>query len=312
MAPIMLRRSTCRTFFILLFASGSVLLAGQKDMVPNTCFLYARVSIDEPVDLLLAAGFSKSLHQVLAQKFPAINLCMDSCRDSCSHLPLLKLQVSYKKNQDTAKNLGEIIVTSKNIMRYQKKKGSRITPLHEMQLITSFPVPAGADITGLYMIVAEKIVENVRQEALCEVKISVNPAGAHFFIDSNFTGTSPKTILLPPGTYDVRASASGYLPFSSDLDVQSSGITLFDAKLVKRRFYHSRYIYFFELFGAAAASSFAGEWYYYNRYRSFGERDFNERPDIFKNTFDTAKKFQYAGCTLLGLTGASLCLSFFF
>ena len=264
------------------------------------------------IDSLLSPGFSKSLLQVLSQKFPTINLCMDSCIDSCNHLPMLKLQVSYKKLRDSTKNIGEFVVTSKNIIRYQKKKGAQITQLHDMPLITSFPVPESTDISGLYMIVAEKIVENVRQEALCEVKVSVAPSGSHFFIDSAFTGESPKTILLPPGTYSVRAISPGYLPLSSDLDVQPSGITLFDARLVKRRFYHSRCMLFVELFGAATAASFAGEWYFYKQYHALGEQDFITRPDQFKRTFDIAKNFEYAGCALLCMTGTSLCFSFLF
>jgi hypothetical protein len=297
---------------IFFFTGSAVLYAGQKSVISNTCFLSARVSIAESVDSLLIRGFSKSLGQVLAQKFPTINLCMDTCIDSCSHLPMLKLHVSYKKLVDTAINLGEIIVTSKNIIRYQKKRGAQITQLHDMQLITSFQIPTGADLSGLYMIVAEKIVENVRQEALCEVKISAKPSGSQFFIDSTFTGTAPKTILLPPGSYSIRATAPGFLPFSSDLEVQPSGITIFDARLIKRRFYHSRWMYGVELFGAAAAASFAGEWYFNNRYHALGEQDFITRPDHFKKTFDTAKNLEYAGYTLLGLAGTSLCFSFFF
>jgi hypothetical protein len=306
-------RPFCTTSLcVLTLICCDSLLAGQKSPVSNTCFLSARVSMAQSLDSLLLSGFSKSLLQVLAQKFPAINLCMDTCKDSCGHLPLLKLQVSFKKPQDTLKTMGEILVTSKNIIRYQKKQGAQITQLYDMRLITSFQIPAGTDISGLYLIVAEKIVENVRQQALCEVKISAKPSGSQFFIDSSFTGISPKTVLLPPGTYSVRATAPGYLPFISDLDVQPSGITLFDARLVKRRFYHSRCMLFVELFGAAAAASFAGEWYYNGRYHALGEDDFHSQPELFGKTFNAAKRLEYAGFTLLGLSGSCLCFSFFF
>ena len=54
------------------------------------------------------------------------------------------------------------------------------------------------------------------------------------------------------------------------------------------------------------------EWYLYDQYSKLNESDFRGRPGEFEKRFDRAKNFEYTGITLLGLTSASLMITFFY
>lgn len=284
----------------------------KKTVSAQPCIVKVWTSIDPAIDSLLNNGFSRSLTQILAQKFQNINLCVDPDSGGRTDLPVLKLRIRYKHSQETNNGHDELFVTSQNSVRSANNHLTKITQQIDTQFITSIQIPQAGELSGFYLVAAEKIVENIRQEALCEVKISTKPSEAQFSIDSTISGTSPKTMLLPPGSYRFSTSFPGYLPYSTSLEVQAASITKFDCTLKKRRFYHSRFMTFVELFGIAAAASFAAESYFHDQYHRLGKQDFLSDPDKFKRTFNRAKGCEYAGYTLLGMTGSALVLTFLF
>jgi hypothetical protein len=275
----------------------------------QTCLLSVRIEIDTLIDRVLIAHFGASLFGALEQKFTNINLCVDTCRSGCveSGHGGVDLHIGYEPMEDSTIYSGSIVVT------FEKTGGGK-TPEHDgNQVLTMFQVPMGIDRDGLYMVVAEKIVENIRREVLGEVKVGSLPQGAFFIIDSTLgQNKAPKTILLPPGIYTLEARLPKYLPYRREINVSAPGVTELTIELTKRRFYHSRYMPLFYIFGAATAGAFGCEWYSYDQYSKLNESDFRERPGEFEKRFDRAKKFEYTGFALLGLTSASFALTFFF
>ena len=275
----------------------------------QTCLLGVRIEIDTLIDRVLVAHFRASLFGALEQKFTNINLCVDTCRSGCveSGHGGVDLKIGYEPEEDSTIYCGSIVVT------FEKTGGEENTEHDGNQVLTLFQVPAGIDRDGLYMVVAEKIVENIRREVLGEVKVGSLPQGAFFTIDSTLgRNKAPKTLLLPPGTYTVEARLPKYLPYRRAINVSAPGVTELTIELTKRRFYHSRYMPMLYIFGAAAAGAFGCEWYLYDQYSKLNESDFRGRPGEFEKRFDRAKNFEYTGITLLGLTSASLMITFFY
>ncbi|MBN2036521.1 MAG: PEGA domain-containing protein [Chitinispirillaceae bacterium] len=281
----------------------------EKTEVIPSCLLTVRMEIDPVMDTLLTEGFSRSLGNALEQKFVNIKLCVDTCRSGCvqSGHGALDLSIRYEGEEDTTIYNGSIIVN------FKKREGSKTDEGDGSQVLTLFQVPSGIDRGGLYMVVAEKIVENVRREVLGEVKVTTVPEGASFILDSTLgENRSPKTLLLPPATYTLEAWLPRYLPYRGEVRVSVPGITEVHIKLTKRRFYHSRYMPLFYVLSTATISAFAAEWYFYKEYSKLGENDFFNRPREFEKRFNRAQRFEYAAVSLLGLTGVCFAVTFFF
>lgn len=271
------------------------------------CLLGVHIEIDPLIDSVLITNFSTALYGALEQKFTNINLCVDTDRNGESDHGGVDLNIGYEPEEDSTIYTGSIVVTF-------EKTGEEEKPEHGgNQVLTLFQVPTGIDRGGLYMVVAEKIVENIRREVLGEVKVSSIPQGAYFTIDSTLgQSRAPKTLLLPPGDYSVKARLPKYLLYNREINVTAPGVTELTIELTKRRFYHSRYIPMLYIFGTATAGAFGCEWYIYDQYSKLNEEDFRNRPEEFGKRFDRAKRFEYTGFVLLGLTSASFALTFFF
>jgi hypothetical protein len=297
--------------FMTLGAAFRVSGAELKKSGPSakTCLLGVHIEIDTLIDRVLIAHFGASLFEALEQKFTNINLCVDTCGSGCveSGHGGVDLKIGYEPEEDSTIYSGSIVVTF-------ERTGSKENSEHDgNQVLTLFQVPMGIDRDGLYMVVAEKIVENIRREVLGEVKVRTLPQGAFFIIDSTLgRNKAPKTILLPPGTYTIEARLPKYLPYRREINVSAPGVTELTIELIKRRFYHSRFMPVLYCFGAATAGAFGCEWYFYDQYSKLNESDFRGRPGEFEKRFDRAKNFEYTGFALLGLTSASFAITVFF
>jgi hypothetical protein len=298
-------------FFAFLTLGTAVRVSGAELKKPELsspgCLLWMHIEIDPMIDSVLIDRFSTSLYGALEQKFTNINLCVSADRGETGSHGGVDLNIGYEPEEDTTIYSGSIVVTF-------EKTGEKEKAEHDgNQVLTLFQVPTGIDRDGLYMVVAEKIVENIRREVLGEVKVSSLPPGAFFTIDSTLgQNRAPKTLLLPPGTYTVEARLPKYLVYSREINVSAPGVTEVTVELTKRRFYHSRYMPMLCIFCVATVGAFGCEWYLYNQYSKLNEEDFRNRPEEFGRRFDRAKRFEYAGYALLGLTSASFALTFFF
>ncbi|MBN1128999.1 MAG: PEGA domain-containing protein [Chitinispirillaceae bacterium] len=301
---------TFLTLSVLSALNGALAAPGKKAPEPAAhCLLRVAIHIDPAIDSALVPNFSRSLYGALEQKFTNINLCVATAIDK--NAPAghegVDLRIGYEAMEDRSMYHGSIVV-------YFKKTGDEHAANDETnQVLTLFQIPAGIDRDGLYMVVAEKIVENVRREVLGEVKVTILPEGAFFILDSALgRNRSPKTLLLLPGTYTLRAWLPKYVPYHQEIKVTAPGVTDVKATLKRRYFYHSRYLPLALFFGAASAGAFTAEHYYFRQYMQLGEDDFINQPEKFQNLFDRAKSFEFTGYTLLGLAAAGITVTFFF
>jgi hypothetical protein len=296
---------------IMLTAHAGGVSAGNKKSAPTlaTCLLRVRIQINPVLDSAFSPTFSKALFGALEQKFTNIHLCLDTCRSGCfegGHGGV-DLSIGYEPEEDTSSYSGSIVV------KFEKTGAGELEDVDLNQILTLFKVPTGIDRGGLYMVVAEKIVENVRREMLGEVKVSIIPEGAVFMLDSTLgRNRSPKTLLLPPGAYILDAWLPKYLPYRGEIKVAASGVTEVKVSLTKRRFYHSRCMPVSSALCGATMAAFVAEYYFYDQYAKLDKTDYTTRPDEFAKRFNRARNAEYTGFTLLGLTAASFALTFFF
>jgi hypothetical protein len=307
--PIINRFFPAASLLLLaLFYTGPTHAAKKAPNSLTPCLLRVRIHIDQGIDSTLIVHFSKSLYGALEQKFMNINLCVDTCTRCPAVTPGgVDLRIGYEEDEEGIVYCGSIVVY------FEKTEDSTVSEDRTNQVLTLFQVPAGIDRGGLYMVVAEKIVENVRREVLGEVKISLQPEGTHFILDSSLgENQSPKTLLLPPGSYTLHAWLPKYLPYQQEVTISVPGVTDIKATLKRRHFYHSRYLPIVALLGISAGGAFYAEYYYYNRYKHLGEDDLKNRPEEFEKLYKIAKDYEFAAFTLSGLTVAGVTLTFFF
>ncbi len=167
-----------------------------------------------------------------------------------------------------------------------------------------------SEIPGLPNILVKKIAENLRSQFVAQLLIQSRPAGAIVHASSGLEGVAPVEWVVPLGEFSVTLESKGYLSIRRDLDLSTPGSHSFEMQMVKRRFYHSKFIYPALVFGAASGLAYIFESYFYSAYRDLGPQDQQDHPERFSKTFHTAKILER---TSYGALFASVtCLAFSF
>jgi hypothetical protein len=81
---------------------------------------------------------------------------------------------------------------------------------------------------------------------------------------------------------------------------------------VKRRFYHSNFVYPTVAAGLISAAAFLLENHYYRVYQGLGAEDRKNRPGAFAENFRNAKNYERIGYAALGAASLGLALCFAF
>jgi hypothetical protein len=168
------------------------------------------------------------------------------------------------------------------------------------------------EISSLPNIVVKKISENLRNQFVAQLLIQSRPAGAVIYSDVGLDGKTPVEWVVPLGVLKVSLTQPGYLTVTRDLDLNSPGAHSFEIPLIKRRFYHSKFIYPAMSFGVLALVATAFENHYYSQYRDLGIQDQREHPEKFGDTFQLAKSFERLSYSSMLLAATSLVVSFKF
>ena len=88
---------------------------------------------------------------------------------------------------------------------------------------TSVTVYAGNEV-DLYPVLSQKVSNGY-------LSVNSNPSGADVYIDSVYRGTTPLTLYLTTGTYNVLIKMSGYKPYSSTVSVKDGKTSTLSATL---------------------------------------------------------------------------------
>jgi hypothetical protein len=260
------------------------------------------------LDARTAPGFSDSVLSQLRDPVLELGYCLEEVKDPRSILDTAKLGENLiLQTLVPDESPGMVLVAS---LRVRELALGKLAEAISRPLVSLRFGPDEAQ--GLPNILARKIHENLRSQYVADLVIRSHPPGAYVRTPNGMEGRTPVEWLMPLGNMSVALEKSGYLPLRRDMDLSSPGQHTYDLQMVKRRFYHSGFIYPALAAGALSAVSFALENHYYSRYQALGAADQNNRPEAFGDTFHTAKSYERLAYTAMGLAWLNLVLCFTF
>jgi hypothetical protein len=162
------------------------------------------------------------------------------------------------------------------------------------------------------IILAKKIVENLRMQYICCLSINSEPPGITLRTESGLEGITPLKWVLPVATMKIEGRERGYVPLIKEISLAHPGDHTYFLQLKKRQFYHSNFLYPSVLCAVAVVGCYAADKYYFDRYMSLGEDDFYSHPDRFEREFAAARFFERCTTVSFGLSAVFLGLSFRF
>jgi serine/threonine protein kinase len=76
------------------------------------------------------------------------------------------------------------------------------------------------------------VAEDPKPLAASLLDVTSNPVGAHVFVDSAFKGSTPVSIPLVPGNYEIRLNLTGYYEWEAQLEIGTDDRMPLDVRLV--------------------------------------------------------------------------------
>jgi len=166
------------------------------------------------------------------------------------------------------------------------------------------------ELSTFRSVLIKKIIENIRTQYVCHFRIQSSPSNIHITTDLGLEGKTPLEWIIPVGNLTLKSKTDGYEPFQKKISLDEPGIHTYFLNLKKKQFYHSRFIIPAVVFLLSSAACYYGEHHYYSRYTDYGRDEALNNPDVFGNTYKTARTFETLKYASLALCGVSLTISF--
>jgi hypothetical protein len=269
---------------------------------------------DTSVVMYTGPAFANNFFQQLESLLPDIGYCLEKFESSTvtdtSHFNDLVMFCTANSFKDTS-GVDSTVTMWIGLFRAGELAGiDKIVKTIENPLI-SLSFDPGELIT-LESVLVKKIIENLRMQYVCQLRVQSNPNGVTVKTSMGLEGVTPLEWVLPLGDLTINGSLKDYESVKQSLDLNNPGIYTYVLQMRKHQFYTSKFMYP-TVVGALAAVGFLGiEKYYLKKYSDLGKKDYNENPELFGLAF---KKAQYSGRAAIGsliLCGASLVLTFVF
>lgn len=260
------------------------------------------LNLDDELKKRSDVAFPREIFQQLREELDQIGYCL--IEDSPEQIPGAKTLLFAFKESDLSENRPQLIVA---LLEKENTPESRSEAL--LKPLVSF-IFDPEDLFSLQTILVKKIVENLRSQYVCHIRIQSNPDGAHIKSSSGLDAVSPVEWIQPIGKITVSATKEGYEPISKSLDLAEPGLHTFYLQLRKPQFYNSNFIYPTIAAGLSSILFYTLEQHYYGRYQKLGREEYLNSPEKFGNYFNTAKTFEYLTMSSLLVAGVSLGLSF--
>ncbi|MCX7727173.1 MAG: PEGA domain-containing protein [Chitinispirillaceae bacterium] len=305
-------------FCILLLWAGASYSEEECKEGKRVLFLL----VDNSVTNRCAYDFAGELYAQLKEPLKEVGYCLrhyevDSCNDTTSdfgELLFIWLKVSYNKKTTSDSFVEEIIIDSieelsLSLASCQATGEEEIMKSLRPFLLIHFD---RTDILAFTSVLARKIIENLRNQYICHLRVHSNPSGAKVRAKDGLEGITPVEWVIPVGKTVLTCELKGYNTLTRKVEITSPGVYTYIFELNKRQFYHSKFFVPAVIFGTSSAICFGLERYFYENYRNLGKEDRENRPYLFERTFSLAKGFEYASTGTLILSGCFIVLSFIF
>ncbi len=264
-------------------------------------------SINQTLEQNLPYNFITDFNKELGAALAEIHFCLKTLApqilsDTTKHDDIVMYMSSENQTTDT---FNSIIISILTISDWAK--GNIGTSLDHPLISISYQPE---ELSTFRSVLIKKIVENIRTQYVCHIRIQSSPSNINITTDLGLEGKTPLEWILPVGNLTLRSKTDGYEPFQKKIVLDEPGIHTYFLELKKKQFYNSRLIIPTVVFLLSSAACYYGEHYHYSRYTNYGRDDALNNPGVFEESYTTAKKFETAKYTLLALCGTSLTLSF--
>jgi len=292
--------------FFPCYSAYDSILKSQDVLYKNTILL----DLDTTLDSCIFRGFSYALSAELIHSLASVHFNVRKMQRE--HIRLTKddssdIVLSVFSGQTTQQGQ-QILVSVCTFNRLNSpgaNRDSALSPLVDMVIDKK-------DTASASIMLSQKIAENLRARYVCTVVIVTQPGGAVLTSSSGIFGLSPAVWPVPFGVIDIRAEKKGYI--AQTIRINNQGNQNHDSVFIEflpRKLWHSKYFYPAIGFTCASAVCYGFEYYYYNKYKKLGTADLQSNPGSFGGTFQSARKYEYAGSFFLGLSGVSFGMTFF-
>lgn len=167
------------------------------------------------------------------------------------------------------------------------------------------------EIETFKAVLVRKIIENIRTQYVCHLKIQSSPGDVYISSESGLAGKTPLEWIIPSGTIHITGKKDGYETIHKTIDLAEPGVHTYYLQLKKKQFYKSKFIYPAIVFTLSSIAFYGLENYYYNgKYQKLGINDYKNHPERFERTFATAQNFEKASIASLACAVVSFSLSF--
>ena len=290
---------------------------------------------DSTFTRILPRGFNKRLYVQLLQPLEDIGYCLTRYRSTvardtgaqeelamCLSVPYSITARTVPRDDGDVTGQGDdslsvevadtsarMVVTLVTVRALRSGLGrgrwNRYSPLLSLEYHSS-------EFSTFESVLIRKIIENLRDQYICHLRIQSTPDGATIQSKGGLEGVTPLEWIIPVGKITITGSLDGFEPIRRTIDLSAPGTHNYMLDLRKRRFYHSRFFIPTLVLGGSSVACFAVERYFYSRYEQLGRPDRYRDPDPFERNFNTAKGFERAAVVTGVLAGTSLVLCFFF
>jgi hypothetical protein len=262
------------------------------------------------LDSRTMAGFSDSLRKQLQAPLTDLGYCLEEVGDYRAVLDTARYAenlVLQTQASEESGGSGTILVA---MLRVRELARGKLAEAVSRPLVSLRFGPG--EVSSLPNILGKKISENLRSQYVADLLIRSHPSGANVRTVAGLEGATPVEWVMPLGIVEVTLEKDGWIPLKREIDLSAPGLHAYDLQLSKRRFYHSKFIYPALAASAISMIAFGLENHYYSEYLALGAQDRKTRPEIFGDTYHTAKTYEGVAYTALGMAWLNLALCFTF
>ena len=290
-------------FFIINTATADTCKTGNRPIH----FIF-----NENLKKCFPSDFSDGLLQELGSSLYEIGFCLQTLdssvsKDTTSRDELIMYMTTETQINSKLPEGEKLIICLLSIDEW--KRGSTTTALTHP--LISIPYQPG-ELTAFQAVLVKKIVENIRTQYVCHLRIQSNPSGILITSPIGLEGKTPLEWILPLGNLDIKSNADGYESFQKSIDLSEPGIHTYFLGLKKKQFYNSKILIPTVFFAVASAAFYGGERFYYSKYLDLGKEDYYNNPGKFESTYNKASIYEQASLITLACAAVFFTCTFVF
>jgi hypothetical protein len=260
----------------------------------------------------IPSDFSRGLYEELESSLHEIGFCLQTMNPSI-------LTDSTKRDElimymTTETEVNSNIAEGENLMiclvRVEDwaNTNTKIALSHPLISISYQP----EELSTFRTVLVKKIIENIRTQYVCHLRIQSNPSGIFITSTIGLEGKTPLEWILPFGDLSIKNKTDGYEPFQKKLDLSEPGINTYFLELKKKQFYNSKFLWPTLVFAVASAACYGGERANYSKYLKLGKTDYLNHPGEFESTYNKAYLYERASLLTLVCAAVSFTCTFVF